>query len=335
MSISLNLKRNLILLILLLTLCPLITGLIDAKDRKLKAHLVSTKGIIEQNERKRTELGNNSKKSTTNSTNQINNNSTSTEPKLSRKERLRAGVLDFQTKMLLVCFSIFMLIFVLMLLIIGHFTWFADIRHKLEEEWEQELKAEEAKRAAKAILAEMKNPFEAEVDKGIKESEGEGDAYRNRRVSVDSAGCTRGRCVPPHHSILCPNNPNVPSLTDPIFRRDPANPLEYDYLDQRPSSMSEWMNLDSSVKISEPVPVRENIRGFPTSFSTSSLIPKPPVTPMTPGPNEDSDPENANSTSTSTNHNRINSVDIELGKTKSPLPLSPQLKFDFSKLDMF
>lgn len=242
-----------------------------------------------------------------------------------RSKEAIAGTLDFHTKMLLVTVSIFMLIFVIALLVIGHFTWFADIRKKLEEEWEEELKAEEEKRVAKNILSEMINPFEDEE---------RGD---ERRMSVDSIGCTRGQCVPPHHSILCPNNPNVPSLNEPFSFHLSSNansnanaakwfdtdPIEYR---NRPST-TEWMNLDSSVKISGPLPRRDRTEsrfyiGNNFNFSTGMLGRKAPMAPATPDPDMDMDLGE---------ELRINSFPRSTTTIASPQPKS---KFDLTKLDM-
>lgn len=204
-----------------------------------------------------------------------------------------------------------MLLFVIILLVIGHFTWFAEIRKKLEQEWEEELRAEEKKRVASSILSEMKNPFEHDEESEI--------GYYNsdyRRESVDSAGCTRGRCVPPHHSILCPNNPNVPNLNEPFsFSLSKHDNLEYedDPIEYRKST-ADWMNLESSVRVSEPIP-RRGERTDPrmqfkahSNFSTGCLVPKPPMTPITPDPG-----------------------DVERGTVIH----SPEIRFDISKLDMF
>lgn len=241
-------------------------------------------------------------------------------PKSSKKSSNKnkdaiVGTIDFHTKMLLVTVSIFTLIFVIALLVIGHFTWFADIRKKLEEEWEEELKAEEEKRVAKNILSEMVNPFDDEEAGSV-------SGFDYRRMSVDSVGCARGQCVPPHHSILCPNNPNVPSLNEPFsfnsssktavdhIRYD-SDPIEYR---NRPST--EWMNLDSSVKISEPLPMRDRtesrfyLGNNHFNFSTGFLGRKVPIAPATPDPD---------------------ASDMELG---NGIIVSPQLKFDISKLDM-
>lgn len=224
------------------------------------------------------------------------------------------GSLDFKTKMLLVICSIFMLLFVIFLLIIGHFTWFADIRKKLEQEWEEELEAEERKRVANDILNEMRNSFEVEE---AQPSGANDDGFDHRRESVDSAGCTRGRCVPPHHSILCPNNPNIPNLNEPFsfsLSKNSNNLYEDDPVEYRSTrSSTEWMNLDSSVKVSEPVPMRarsDSRMQFKShsNFSTGCLVPKHPLTPITPDPN-----------------------DIERGTVIH----SPEIKFDISKLDMF
>ena len=217
-----------------------------------------------------------------------------------------AGTLDFHTKMLLVSVSIFMLVLVIVLLVIGHFTWFTDIRKKLEEEWEEELKAEEEKRVAKSILSEMINPFEDEEMANI--------GFDDRRISVDSAGCTRGRCVPPHHSILCPNNPNVPSLNEPFpFNLSkPDRRFDIDPIDYRNRPSTEWMNLETTVKISEPMPVRDRTGSrfyIGNNLSTGFLGRKPPVLPATP------DPDNS---------------DTEMGMVIA----SPQSNYSISKLDM-
>ena len=221
-----------------------------------------------------------------------------------------AGTLDFHTKMLLVSVSIFMLILVIVLLVIGHFTWFTDIRKKLEEEWEAELKAEEEKRVAKNILSEMINPFEDE------EMAMTSIGFDDRRMSVDSAGCARGQCVPPHHSILCPNNLNVPSLNEPfsfnLSKTETNRRFDIDPINYRNRSSTEWMNLDTTVKISEPTPVRDRTGSrfyIGNNFSTGFLGRKPPVLPATP------DPDNS---------------DTEMGTVIA----SPQPKFDISKLDM-
>ena len=247
-----------------------------------------------------------------------------TESRSSPRQRRQEGSMDFQTKILLVSFSIFILVFVVILLIIGHFTWFADIRRKLEEEWAEELKLEREKLAAQMILAEMTNPFEDQqtAQTTILEDQNsiDDDNVYFRKDSVDSSGCARGRCVPPHHSILCPNNPNIPSLTDPIFHSSHDDPIEYRY-NTRPST-TEWMNLESCVKISEPVPRRE--RGdYHYNQNSIFMMPRSPMTPITPEP--------------------IDQQDIELGtltkrdsfKSSSHAILSPEMKFDLSKLDMF
>lgn len=244
------------------------------------------------------------------------------------------GALDFQTKMVLVSFSIFMLIFVVVLLVIGHFTWFADIRHKLEQEWEEELKREEENQIASSILNEMTNPFAIDLDNS-------GGTTVRRKSSIDSNGCTRGLCVPPHHSILCPNNPNVPSLSDPLPFGIPDE--EYDRfndpVDYRSVRSRDWMNLESSVKvISEPIPMREQ-RFLSTggNFSTGTLVPKPPVTPSTPGPFGDSD-DNENEEVVG---NGRNGNDMESGNNNFPVfPVrsirKPSIQqFDISKLDLF
>ena len=249
------------------------------------------------------------------------NNPVRTEAKNKKKVIASSSKIDFHTKLLLVTLSIFMLIFVVVLLVIGHFTWFADIRKKLEEEWEEELKAEEEKRVAKKILSEMINPFEDEETGSVGLTvDGEEDEFGMRRDSVDSAGCTRGQCVPPHHSILCRNNPNIPSLNEPFsFNKDyfsPTDPIDYR---NRPST--EWMNLESSVKVSEPIPMRERKESsrmmfVGNNFSTGLLVPKPPMTPATPGPD---------------------ASDLEMGSSPimSSSPASPEHpKFDLSKIDM-
>ena len=250
------------------------------------------------------------------------NDSNKSNPKPSKKSSSKNknkeainGTIDFHTKMLLVTVSIFMLIFVIALLVIGHFTWFADIRKKLEEEWDEELKAEEEKRIAKNILNEMVNPFEDE--------ELGGESVQERRISVDSVGCARGQCVPPHHSILCPNNPNIPSLNEPFSfnslapsKSDHYPCFDSDPIEYRNRPSTEWMNLDSSVKISEPLPLRDRsesrfyLSGI-NSFSTGVLGMgrKPPMAPATPDPDAN---------------------DFELGSVLA----SPQPKFDISKLDM-
>ena len=67
-----------------------------------------------------------------------------------------AGVSNFQTKMFLVFFSVFMLIFIMVLLVVGHFTWFADIKEKLAAEWEEERAKVEKERATQEILVKKK-----------------------------------------------------------------------------------------------------------------------------------------------------------------------------------
>lgn len=255
-----------------------------------------------------------------------NSNTPNTTNKKSSSSSSPSGSLDFNTKMLLVIFSIFILLFVIILLIIGHFTWFAEIRKKLEQEWEEELQEMESKRIAKTILSEMKNPFSGNNQDLDHENNDLNDyslEYNTgmRRDSLDSAGCTLGRCVPPHHSILCPNNPNVPNLHDP-FPILESNFVDYkDYEEGYGSnnrSSTEWMNLDSSVRVSGPIPMRDSrMHQYKShcNFSTGCLIPKLPMTPITPDPN---DIERGNNTS---NNNSIKSPEMS--------------NFDISKLDMF
>ena len=244
--------------------------------------------------------------------------------------------IDVQTKLMLVLVSIFTLIFVMVLLIIGHFTWFADIRKELEEEWQDEIRKEEERRIAKSILSEMTNPFtnleDDEDEDGREAFKGEdkgnegmyfGDNFEiRRRDSIDSVGCTRGLCFPPHHSILCPNNTNIPSLNEPLLSPSAFNsqdPIEYRNYKSRRST--EWMNLDSCVKVSEPIPVRGRTRGFHSDLRS---LPKRPMTPLTPDPSAIVDTES------------VENRDPETGKFAESLDLtsSPAIKFDLSKLDL-
>ena len=239
---------------------------------------------------------------------------------------------DVQTKLAIVLVSIFTLIFVLVLLVIGHFTWFADIRKELQEEWLEELKKEEERRAAKTIINEMTNPFVNLEDDAIHvDEEGmqrrcENAAEIRRRESIDSYGCTRGLCVPPHHSILCPNNPSIPSLNEPFPLPSPSSfypsedPIEYRHVSRRPS---EWMNLESCVKISEPIPLRNRMMSFSTIISSPT---RRPMTPLTPDP----------AICSIISNEGTGERDIEAGKFTESLDLksSPVIKFDLSKLDL-
>ena len=242
---------------------------------------------------------------------------------------------EMETKLILVSASIFTIIFVLVLLIIGHFTWFADIRKELEEEWQEELRKEEEKRIAKSILSEMVNPF-TNLEDEADEVEGDEATYqaaamiRRRESSLDSNGCTRGLCFPPHHSILCPNNPNIPSLNEPVPLGTAAatapfyseDPIEFRSNNLRKST--EWMNLDSCVRVPEPVPIRDRMRSssFYPNIPLSTSPPKRPMTPITPDPatmdidERGRDPEAAKFTE---------SLDLKA---------SPQLNFDLTKLDL-
>lgn len=238
---------------------------------------------------------------------------------------------EMETKLILVSASIFTIIFVLVLLIIGHFTWFADIRKELEEEWQEELRKEEEKRIAKSILSEMVNPFTNLED----EVEGEGDEaryqaaamIRRRESSLDSNGCTRGLCFPPHHSILCPNNPNIPSLNEPFpLGTATATTLTEDPIEYRNNNnlrkSTEWMNLDSCVRVPEPVPIRDRMRGN-SFYPAFPPPPKRPMTPITPDP-------------ATMDADEVRGRDPEAAKFTESLDLkaSPQLNFDLSKLDL-
>lgn len=264
-----------------------------------------------------------------------------------------AGLSNFQTKMFLVLFSVFILIFIMVLLVVGHFTWFADIKEKLVTEWEEEKAKIEKDKAAKQILDEMKmkNPFDGnEIDKGMTAE----NKYR-RKESFDSGGeCSRGLCVPPHHSILCPNNTAIPSLSEPINnnyyqdssyflneKNDNDNDKDNDnndpiYYRRRPSS--DWMNLDTCVKVSEPIPLRHDLKHF--IMSSGCLIPRAPLTPVTPDPVAISSsllPQvNKPSPSSLNINNNLSSLasDPELGDTENNRYPS-LLNFDISKLDMF
>lgn len=218
--------------------------------------------------------------------------------------------IDVQTKLLLVFVSFFTLIFVVILLIIGHFTWFADIRKELEEEWHDELVKEDERRVAKTILSEMTNPFENledDEDFGAKC----GGVEIRRRDSIDSNGCTRGLCIPPHHSILCPINPNILQLNELFPSEDPID------FRNNPRPSTEWMNLESCVRISEPVPMRNRMLSYSATFLSSLSSPKRPMTPQTPDPT-------------------VLERDLEVGlfsesfNLKSPMSLD----FDISKLDL-
>lgn len=256
-----------------------------------------------------------------------------------------AGVSNFHTKMILVFFSVFILIFVMVLLVVGHFTWFADIKQKLATEWEVE-KNQATKKIE--ILDELKNPFVDEP--AIVEN-------KNRRKESFDSGveCRRGLCVPPHHSILCPNNTAIPSLSEPIlnyYYQDSSNDSNSNndneiykndpiYYRRRPSS--DWMNLDTCVvKVSEPIPLRRDFKHF--NMSTGCIIPKAPLTPVTPDPvpiyssiQVQVQVNKSLSSSLNTIISRSSlSSDPELGENETEMNQYPSLhNFDISKLDMF
>ena len=249
-----------------------------------------------------------------------------------------AGVSNFQTKMFLVFFSVFMLIFIMVLLVVGHFTWFADIKEKLAAEWEEERAKVEKERATQEILVKKKNTLDGnEIEKGMPLE----NKFRCKEGFDSGNECSRGLCVPPHHSILCPNNTAIPSLSEPInknyyhdsgyfLNENESNDNVNDpiYYRRRPSN--DWMNLESCVKISEPIPLRRDLKHF--NMSTGCIIPKAPLTPVTP------DPQQVNNISALSSLKNINNnvssslaSDPELENIRYP----SLLNFDISKLDMF
>jgi hypothetical protein len=208
------------------------------------------------------------------------------------------GILDFHTKVFLIILSSFMVIFMMILLVIGHFTWFAQMRKNLEMEWEAELQAQMSARRRLSILSEMQNPFEG------------------RRDSIDSNGCTsRGLCIPPHHSILCPNNTSIPSLHEP-FMSDSASTHHYIDDPVSRSSSSYWMNLESSV-VRQPVPVN-------TFFPIKA--PRLLVTPLSPEP--------AHIAST-IDIASISAPNLLMNRSCGSKEKEETTGFDLSKLDMF
>ncbi len=114
------------------------------------------------------------------------------------------------TRVFLLFFAFFMLVFLLVSLIIGHFTWFADLREKLEVEHKLRLAQESARlreeQRVESCPPPSSNPF----------AEWAESSSPNSSVEFEDAECDPELCVPPHHSILCPNNRMIPLLNEPL-----------------------------------------------------------------------------------------------------------------------
>jgi hypothetical protein len=95
----------------------------------------------------------------------------------------------------------------LVCLVIGHFTWFDELREKLELEHKLKL-AEEAEQARQALRAESCPPPEDPFSEWENSSDSKEDFVGTE--------CDFDLCIAPHHSILCPNNCLIPSLNEPL-----------------------------------------------------------------------------------------------------------------------
>jgi hypothetical protein len=159
--------------------------------------------------------------------------------------------LEFQSRMYIYFFAIFLFIFLLVTLAVGHFTWFRELQTKLEREWLEQVRREATSAAAAEIErsrsgssgaganAAVSIPNKADavsspedhqaILEGIEASPVIPTPVSLARPSSSAVSCGEmsdtawdvpcdgALCQPPHrHSILCPRNGRVPRLNEPI-----------------------------------------------------------------------------------------------------------------------
>lgn len=125
-------------------------------------------------------------------------------------------------------FALFVLILVTVTLVVGHFTWLAELKEKLQEEHRARL-AERKKKSEKVVPSPTTSSRSVDDPFGSWENEQEGE---------EEVVCSGQLCIPPHHSILCPLNQTVPQL-DEALQLESRNSL-------------------SSLGLASPVPIRAN-----------------------------------------------------------------------------
>ena len=141
-----------------------------------------------------------------------------------------------QTRLLLIFFAFFMLIFLLVCLIIGHFTWFADLKEQLELEHKMRLAEEAAQRRESEVQVEDAQAGPVENENVFADWEDFGEVGQLPQETE----CDPELCIPPHHSILCPNNRTIPALNEPL--------------------RLESLNTISSLGLATPVPIAATLQ---------------------------------------------------------------------------
>ena len=157
-------------------------------------------------------------------------------------------ITTLKTKFLIIFFAFFLLILLLVAMVVGHFTWFDELREKLKEEHHEKLAEERRRAAQEAEFEGSGNPF----------AKWESEDAQNIQPAPE---CNPSWCIPPHHSVLCPNNKSIPALNEPL--------------------RMESNNSISSLMLATPVPIRSSPSA--NDFYESYPIHRPSTPAASPG----------------------------------------------------
>lgn len=209
----------------------------------------------------------------------------------------------FKTKVLLMFFALFVLILVTVTLVVGHFTWLAELKEKLREEHraklaEKKKKSQTGESSPATSSCSPEDPF-GNWEKGQVDEE-----------AAEEVFCSGQLCIQPHHSILCPLNQSVPKLDEAL------------QLESRSSI--------SSLGLASPVPIRAN-----SAMRKNSIIDRP-ITPSI------SPPKGNTLAAVNSKKKVFPERDLESGRPTRPSSTSPSVSnislprgvLDISKMDM-